>query len=102
MVPRRLRRLNARGYTIVELALVATIMGIVAVMTIPYVSTYLAAASLRAGAAQLVAILNGARQLAITRNTNVCIALSANSAQYRTGVSNTCVGGATFIGTNTT
>jgi hypothetical protein len=45
--------------------------------------------------------LNGARQLAITRNTNVCVSLSGNKAVYTTGVSNACAGGTTFVGTNT-
>src|SRR5438046_995659 len=96
MMPARFRvRLcgNQRGVTLP--------LGMLAALGYPYVASYLQTAQTRAGAQQLATILNGGRQLAITRNTNVCVALSSNKAVYTTGVTNSCGGGTTFVGVNT-
>ena len=93
--------MNARGFSMTELLVVLAVTGILAVLGYPYVATYLQSASLKAGAQELAAILNGGRQLAISRNTNVCVSLSSNSAVYTTGVSATCAGGTTYVSTNT-
>lgn len=85
----------------IELMIALAVMGIVAVLGYPYVSSYLEAARLRAGAEELITVINGARQLAIARNTNVCVTLTGNAATYRTGVAAGCVGGALYVGTGT-
>jgi prepilin-type N-terminal cleavage/methylation domain-containing protein len=89
------------GFTIVELTIALAVMGILVVLGYPYVSTYLQAARLRAGAQELVTLIHGARQLAIARNTNVCVSLTGTVATYRTGVSATCAGGTLFVGSLT-
>ena len=93
--------MNADGFTVVELLVTVAVIGILAVLGYPYVATYLQTAQTRAGAEELATVLNGARQLAIARNQNVCVSLSSNKAVYTIGVSNTCGGGTTFVGTNT-
>ncbi len=85
-----------------ELLVVLATIGILAALGYPYVTTYLQSAQLRAGAEELAAILNGGRQMAIARNTLVCVAVSSNRAVYITGTSAACAGGTTFIGPGTT
>ena len=85
----------------VELMIAVAVMGIVSVLGYPYVSSYLQAARLRAGAQEFVTLVNGARQLAIARNTNVCVSLNGTVVTYRTGVSATCGGGILFVGAGT-
>ena len=91
---------SSRGFSMIELLVVVAVIGILAALGYPYVSTYLRAASLRAGAQELAAIVNGGRQLAITRNTNVCVVLSNNQALYRTGNANPCAG-TLYVGVET-
>ena len=85
----------------VELLVAVALMGIVALLGYPYVASYLQSAKLRAAAEELVTIINGARQMAIARNTTVCVTLSGTSATYKTGVSGGCTGGTLFTGAGT-
>jgi type IV fimbrial biogenesis protein FimT len=101
MVRGRLRRLNARGFTMTELLVVCAIVGILTAVATPFFMRYVQTASLEAAAQELTAIINGARQLAIARNTNVCVSLTSSQATYKTGTSSTCGGGTTFVGVNT-
>jgi prepilin-type N-terminal cleavage/methylation domain-containing protein len=101
MVSGHLRRLNARGFTLAELLIVLAIIGILATLGYPYAARYLQAAKLRAAATELAVIINGARQLAITRNTQVCVMLSNNKALYKSGATTPCTTGTTFVGAGT-
>jgi len=85
----------------IELVVVCAIVGILAVVATPFFMNYLQSATLKSAAQELVTIINGARQLAIARNTNVCVALTSNQAVYKTGTSNACSGGTTYLGANT-
>jgi Tfp pilus assembly protein FimT len=69
----------------VELAVVVAVLGVIAALSIPTLWTYLRTATLRAGAEEAVAVLNGARQLAIRMNTTVCVSNDGTRAQYRVG-----------------
>jgi prepilin-type N-terminal cleavage/methylation domain-containing protein len=93
--------MNERGFGLTELLVVVALVGMLAAIGYPQVASYMQSAALRAGAQELVAVVNGARQLAIARNTNACVTLSGNSAQYRLGTSAACAGGAVFVGTGT-
>ena len=83
---------SSRGFSMIELLVVVAVIGIVAAIGYPYVSTYMRAATLRAGAQELATVINGGRQLAITRNTNVCVLLNNNQALYRMAAANPCAG----------
>lgn len=93
--------MNGRGYTMAELLVVLAVVGALSALGYPYFATYLQTASLKAGAQELAAIVNGARQLAIARNSNVCMTLSSNKAVYMINVSAACAGGQVFVGTIT-
>jgi prepilin-type N-terminal cleavage/methylation domain-containing protein len=95
--------MNTRGFSMIELLVVLAVVGILAALGYPYVSTYLRAASLRAGAQELATIVNGGRQLAITRNANVCVLVNNNQAMYRilVGAGNPCTAGAVYTGVET-
>ena len=100
-MPRSLRPVSQRGFTMIELLVVVAFIGILAAVGYPYFESYLQNASLKGGAQELAAIINNARELAIARNTTVCVSLSGQKPLYVTGVSNTCTGGTTFVGMNT-
>jgi prepilin-type N-terminal cleavage/methylation domain-containing protein len=99
MVPQRFRRIvvEQRGFTIAELTVVVAILGIVAATGVPSLWTYLRTATLRAGAEEMAAVLNGARHLAIRMNTTVCVTNDGSRVQYHVG---TC-GGAAWTGVGT-
>jgi Tfp pilus assembly protein FimT len=81
-----------------ELAIVVAILALVAAVSLPSLWTYIRAATLRAGAEEMVAVLNGARHLAIGTSTTVCVTNNGTHAQYRLG---TCDGAAwTGVGTD--
>lgn len=80
-----------------ELVVVVAILGIVAAVSVPSLWTHIRAATLRAGAAELVALLNGARHLAIGSNATVCVTNDGTHAQYRIGG----CGGAVWTGAGT-
>ena len=101
MVRERLRGLNEYGFSMAELLVVVAVVGIITALATPYFMSYLQSASLKAAAQELASIVSGARQLAIARNTNVCVALSGNQALYKTGVSTACGGGTTYLGAGT-
>ena len=93
--------MNERGFSMAELLITLVVIGIVATLGYPYVASYLQSAQLRGAAQEVASIVNGARQLAIARNTNVCVTLSGTSALYRTGTSNVCGGGVVYTGPTT-
>lgn len=81
-----------------DLLVALAIMSTVAALAWPWFSTFLQASRVKAAAQELSTVLNGARQLAIARNTLVCMTLSGNSAVYRLNVSAACGGGTVFVG----
>jgi prepilin-type N-terminal cleavage/methylation domain-containing protein len=86
------------GFTATELLVVVAILGTVASLSLPSLWTYIRTASLRAGAEEMVSVLNGARQLALRLNTTVCVTNDGTGAQYRVG---SCRGAAwTGVGTD--
>jgi Tfp pilus assembly protein FimT len=76
---------------------VVAILAIVTAISVPSLWTYVQAATLRAGAEEMAAVLTSARQLAIQMNTTVCVTNDGARVQYRV---DRC-GGVTWIGTET-
>ncbi len=64
---------NSRGFSLMELLIVITVLGIMAAVSIPTFMSFIQASQTRGAAQELVTILNQARQLAITRNRSIQI-----------------------------
>jgi prepilin-type N-terminal cleavage/methylation domain-containing protein len=91
----------AAGFTLAELIMVIAVIGILAVMAVPSFLRYYQAAALKAGAQQLVTLINQARELAIKENNKVCAKLSsATQMTYVRNSTNTCTGSA-WVGAGT-
>jgi Tfp pilus assembly protein FimT len=68
-----------------ELVVVVAILGLVAAISAPNLWTFLRSAALRAGTEEAIAVLNGARHLAIRLNTTVCVRNDGLQARYHVG-----------------
>jgi prepilin-type N-terminal cleavage/methylation domain-containing protein len=78
-------RMDSRGFTFAELMLVVAIIGILSVLAAPTLFAYIQTSALQAGARELVTAINLGRQLAITRNTTVCVEVTGTNIRLRTG-----------------
>ncbi len=82
--PRRLWA-DSRGFSLAELLMVVAVIGILTTVSAPAFVSYWRSATLKAGAQELAAILNRARQVAISQNTTVCVNQTANRVQFVKG-----------------
>ena len=82
MVSRWLHRVNARGFSFIELSVVMAVIGVAMAISVPFFLTYWQSSTLKAGAEELVTALNGARQLALSRNQSVCVTNNATTTEY--------------------
>lgn len=85
MVPQRIRRLGVHGIGLAELLAVLAVIGLMVALGAPTLISYWQASTLTAGAQELQAVLNSARQLAIRENTAVCVERSGNQVRFRLG-----------------
>jgi Tfp pilus assembly protein FimT len=90
--------LGRAGYSATELVVVCAVIGLLAVMTLPFFVSYYQAAAARAGSQQVIAMLHQARQLAVKENDNVCVQLPA-ATQMRLRL--TGCAGAVWVGPGT-
>lgn len=74
-----------RGFTLMELLVVVGIIGLLAAVGTPLLLSAWRAATLRAGAEEMVSALNDARQMAISGNRAVCVTYAGSVVQYRRG-----------------
>jgi prepilin-type N-terminal cleavage/methylation domain-containing protein len=91
-----MRRRHA-GYSLVEILLVVSLVGIITVLGTPMFLRYYQGAQLRVGAEEVATFLNQGRQLAIMQNGSICVHISSTAMHYHLG---TCAG-ATWIGPGT-
>lgn len=80
-----MRQGRQRGFTIAELLIVLVVVGLLASLGLPMFLSAWRTSAVRAGAEELVTVLNGARQLALNRNETVCVTLASGAVQYRPG-----------------
>jgi Tfp pilus assembly protein FimT len=97
VVPERILRIDARGIGLAELLVTLAVLGVTAAVAMPSLITYWRSATLSAGAQELQAVLNSARQLAIRQNTSVCVERTGAHVRFRVGG----CGGAAWTGGGT-
>jgi Tfp pilus assembly protein FimT len=71
-----------RGFQLVELLLIVAIIGILITISVPFLVTYLQAATLKGQAESVATWLNQGRQLAIRNNQNVCADIDGAGMHY--------------------
>lgn len=89
MVLASVRRIGSRAFSLIELLVVVAVIAIITAVGVPYFVSYWRNATIRAGAEELTTVLNGARQLAIAQNRNVCVVRDTTRIRYRF---DTCTG----------
>jgi type II secretion system protein H len=90
--------MTARGFTLAELMVVLAITGVLATLVAPTLLSYARTAALQAAARELATSINLARQIAISRNTTVCVEVAAPThLRLKTGG----CGGTVWTGTGT-
>ena len=78
--------MNARGFALAEVLVILTIVGALATLVTPTLLSYARTAALQAAARELATSINLGRQLAISRNTTVCVEVaSPTDIRLRTG-----------------
>lgn len=102
MVLERIRRLGSHGFSLVELIVVVAVIGILTAVGMPTFITYWRTSTLKAGAQEVVALLNQGRQLAIKENESVCVKSDVSNPSYGTRLRylrGTCAAAATCAST---
>jgi prepilin-type N-terminal cleavage/methylation domain-containing protein len=85
------------GFSLPELIVLLAVVGVLATFSTPYFLSYYRMAAVRAAASDIAAYLNQGRQLALQRNGNVCVHITASAMHYHLG---SC-GGAVWLGPGT-
>lgn len=92
------------GFTFIELVVAIAIIGIVALFTAPMFVSFIQSQRTQGAARELVAFLNQARQLAITRNTPFSVEVQAappDRLRFCSGSATPCPGGTVWNGPGT-
>jgi prepilin-type N-terminal cleavage/methylation domain-containing protein len=76
---------NTRGFSLIELAVVVLIAGLILAMTMPTINRYLMGARLRDAAARVAGEMRLARQKSVTNNSLNRIWVATNFNYYYTG-----------------
>jgi len=82
VVSERIRRLSAAGFGLAELAVTLALVAVVTAVSAPSLVAFWRAATLRAASEELATAINLGRQLAISRNTPVCIAVVGSDVRF--------------------
>ena len=92
MVSERIRRLSAAGFGLAELAVTLALVAVVAALSAPSLIALWRAATLRAACDELAAAISLGRQLAISRNAPVCIAVVGSDVRFEGPGAGACSG----------
>ena len=94
---KRQRGRGQNGFSLPELIVSLAVVGLLATFSTPYFLGYYRTAQVRGAASDIAAYLNRGRQIALQRNTNVCVNITASTIRYNLGG----CGGAAWIGPGT-
>ena len=86
---RRLATRSEDGYSLAELLVVCAVIGIMAFLAIPFLTTYLPSASVTYAAREVQGSLNRAKLLAVATRQPICVQIVAGGYQFLQG---TCAG----------
>lgn len=92
------------GYSFIELCVVIALLGIISAIAIPSLLTYIEAEKIRGAARDIVAMMNEARQLAVTRNIPFSVegqTSPANQLRFCSGSVSPCPAGAVWVAPST-
>ena len=92
---------GSTGASLTELLVSAALIGVVATISVPTFHSYVHGSALRAGAEELVALMNLARSVAIKENTRVCVNRDVGGShrvRLLVGGPNPCAAAANFYG----
>ena len=70
------------GFQLVELIVIVAIIGILVAISVPFMVSYMQAATLKGNAEVVAAWLNQGRQLAIRNNQNICADIDGSGMHY--------------------
>jgi prepilin-type N-terminal cleavage/methylation domain-containing protein len=88
------------GYSFIELSVVIALIAVISAIAIPSILSYIEAEKIRGAARDIVALMNEARQLAITRNISFSVesqAAPANQLRFCAGSVTPCPPAAVWI-----
>src|SRR5216684_309501 len=71
-----------RGFSLPEIIVFIAVVGILAAMSTPLFLSYYRTAQVRGAASDIAAYLNQGRQLALQRNSNVCVNITGSAMHY--------------------
>ena len=76
---------DGRGFSAVELVITCAVIGVISAIAAPSFASYWRSSTVQAGAIELMAALNRARQIAVARTTDVCVQRSGTDLVLRVG-----------------
>jgi prepilin-type N-terminal cleavage/methylation domain-containing protein len=92
------------GYSFIELSVVIALLAIITAISVPSILTYIEAEKIRGAARDIVALMNEARQLAVTRNLPYSVegqTSPANQLRFCSGSISPCPPAAVWIAPST-
>ncbi len=96
---------NADGFSFIELVVIIGIIGVLAIFSIPTFISFVQAQRTQGAARELVAMLNQARHLAITRNMSFSVEAQTTpqggQLRYCSGTATPCPGASVWAGPGT-